>query len=277
MTWYEMRFPRLWRLEWATTMRSTGILAPKLLWRDESLSMVIPDIEVELLPGDVWAQAESWFLGLVVVCCHGVGIDVFLGGLAEEWEDDVSFVATEEKLAKDDASDNARGVGGMQWDELVQIERLFLKQWRMGNLKMPKETVAYCGAGGAPIDVPFSCSQKPSPKEMMLFCIMTWWDCDPCKFILKSFGILDGCRHVLCDDFELVINPNTEWMEKAATVGDDGSRGHLSFVDLGHKIKLWGESLFSSRLQHRYFFSIGVRHSSCLEIHATTLSLTHAK
>eukprot|EP00957_Ditylum_brightwellii_P095425 7268352-Ditylum_brightwellii.AAC.1 len=31
-----------------------------------------------------------------------------------------------------------------------------------------------------------------------------------------------------------VINSNAKWMEKAAAVGDDGSREHWSFMDLGH-------------------------------------------
>eukprot|EP00957_Ditylum_brightwellii_P165402 12593118-Ditylum_brightwellii.AAC.1 len=38
---------------------------------------------------------------------------------------------------------------------------------------MSKETVAYCGAGSAPTAVPFSCSQKPSLKEIMLFSIIS--------------------------------------------------------------------------------------------------------
>eukprot|EP00957_Ditylum_brightwellii_P125242 9547145-Ditylum_brightwellii.AAC.1 len=77
-------------------------------------------MEVELLPGNIWVQAEGWFLGLAVVCCHGGRVGVFLDDLAKEWEDDVSFVAKERKalLAKDDASDDARRMGGMWWDEL---------------------------------------------------------------------------------------------------------------------------------------------------------------
>eukprot|EP00957_Ditylum_brightwellii_P051190 3880796-Ditylum_brightwellii.AAC.1 len=89
MAWYERRFSRLWGLEWATTMWWTGILVPELLRRDESLSLrlpvvrVISDMEVELLPGNIWAQAE--------------GISVFLDGFTEDWEDDVSFVVMEQK------------------------------------------------------------------------------------------------------------------------------------------------------------------------------------
>eukprot|EP00957_Ditylum_brightwellii_P172869 13160418-Ditylum_brightwellii.AAC.1 len=39
---------------------------------------------------------------------------------------------------------------------------------------MPKETVTYCGAGGAPIAVPFSCSQNLLPKEMILFSMINF-------------------------------------------------------------------------------------------------------
>eukprot|EP00957_Ditylum_brightwellii_P055101 4176789-Ditylum_brightwellii.AAC.1 len=59
--------------------------------------MVIPDMEVELFPGNIWAQAEWWFLGLAVVCCHGGKIGLFLVGLTEEFENDVSFIATKQK------------------------------------------------------------------------------------------------------------------------------------------------------------------------------------
>eukprot|EP00957_Ditylum_brightwellii_P041531 3145207-Ditylum_brightwellii.AAC.1 len=85
MTWYERRFPMLLGLEWATTKRLTGILVPKVI------------SDMELFPGNVWVQVERWFLGLAVVCCHGSRICVFLDGFTEEWEDDVSFVATEQK------------------------------------------------------------------------------------------------------------------------------------------------------------------------------------
>eukprot|EP00957_Ditylum_brightwellii_P013047 985150-Ditylum_brightwellii.AAC.1 len=75
-----------------------------------------------MILGDVWVQAKRWFLGLAVVCCHGSKVSVFLNGLAEEWDDDVPFITMDEKvlvkLAKDDASGNARIVNGMWWDEL---------------------------------------------------------------------------------------------------------------------------------------------------------------
>eukprot|EP00957_Ditylum_brightwellii_P051834 3931103-Ditylum_brightwellii.AAC.1 len=83
-------------------------------------------MEVELLPGNIWVQAEGWFLGLAVVCCHGGRIGVFLDGLAKEWEDGASFIAIEQKALAElsneyDASGDARRMGkcgGMSWYRL---------------------------------------------------------------------------------------------------------------------------------------------------------------